>query len=32
MAQVPDMQLAVIFLPAWLLVLFLGYQYRKRQR
>ncbi len=32
MAQVPDMQLAVLFLPAWLLVLFLGYQYRKRQR
>ena len=32
MTQVPDMQLAVLFLPAWLLVLFLGYQYRKRQR
>lgn len=32
MAQVPDMQLAVLFLPAWLLVLFLGYQCRKRQR
>ena len=32
MAQVPDMQLAVLFLPAWLLVLFLGYQYRKRQQ
>ena len=32
MTQVPDMQLAVLFLPAWLLVLFLGYQYRKRQQ
>ena len=32
MTQVPDMQLAVLFLPAWLFVLFLGYQYRKRQQ
>ena len=32
MAQVPDMQLAVLFLPAWLLVLFVGYRCRRRQR
>ncbi len=31
MAQVPDMQLAVLFLPAWLLVLFVGYRCRRRQ-
>ena len=33
MAQIPDMQLAVLFLPIWLLVLWLGYcQYRKHRR
>ncbi|MCI6751770.1 MAG: aromatic amino acid transporter AroP, partial [Selenomonas bovis] len=31
MAQVPDMQLAVLFLPAWLLLLFVGYRCRRRQ-
>ena len=32
MAQIPDMQLAVLFLPIWLLVLWLGYcQYRKHR-
>ena len=30
MAQVPDMQLAVLFLPIWLCVLAIGYQFRKR--
>ena len=32
MAQIPDMQLAVIFLPIWLIVLAIGYQlYKKNQ-
>ena len=32
MAQIPDMQLAVIFLPLWLIVLAIGYQiYKKNQ-
>ena len=31
MAQVPDMQLAVLFLPAWLIVLFIGYRCRRQQ-
>ena len=32
MAQIPDMQLAVIFLPLWLIALTIGYQiYKKKQ-
>ena len=32
MAQIPDMQLAVISLPIWLIVLAIGYQlYKKNQ-
>lgn len=32
MAQIPDMQLAVLFLPIWLLVLWIGYCQYKRHR
>ena len=31
MSQVPDMQLAVLFLPIWLCVLWVGYQFRKKK-
>ena len=31
MSQVPDMQLAVLFLPIWLIVLWVGYQFRKEK-
>ena len=31
MAQIPDMQLAVLFLPIWLIVLWIGYQFQKRK-
>ena len=32
MAQLPGMQLAVLILPAWLLVLWIGYRTKKKQR
>ena len=30
MTQIPDMQLAVLFLPIWLVVLWAGYQFRRK--
>ena len=30
MTQIPDMQLAVLFLPIWLCVLWVGYQFRRK--
>ena len=32
MAQLPGMQLAVLILPAWLLVLWIGYRSKKRRK
>lgn len=30
MAQIPDMQLAVAILPVWLVLLYIGYRWKKR--
>jgi len=32
MTQIPDMQLAVLFLPIWLIVLWIGYQFQKKKQ
>ena len=32
MTQIPDMQLAVIVLPVWLIVLWAGYTYQQRNK
>jgi len=31
MTQIPDMKLVVIVLPAWIFILWIGYQYKKKQ-
>lgn len=31
MTQIPDMQLAVLILPIWLIVLWIGYSYKKKK-